>query len=492
MQDELGDTSPEEFRKQLHRLADSTADYRAHIEQLPVAPNAPPGSIQRALPSKPPEEGEPFEEILADIDRVIVPGLVHWDHPSFLAYFGWTTTAPGILGEIITAPLNLNAMTWRTSPAATELETVVIDWLRQWLDLPAEFGGVVYDTASVGIMHALAAAREEVAPLTRKLGLTNRKLPRFRIYTSDQAHSSAEKAAIALGLGEENVVRLPGDFEFRMDVGALSGALAEDLAQNFKPLAVIATVGTTSTASVDPVPEIAKICRENNVWLHIDGAYGGGFAMLPEFKWLTAGWTNADSIVINPHKTLFVPLDFSVLYLRDIERLRNVFTLVPEYLRGDTVAAEKNYMDFGIQLGRRFRALKAWMVFRSFGRTGMVARMREPLRLAKLFGKWIAADKRFELSAPVSMGVICFRWIGSTTGFGDAGRGPAIATTEEELDALNSKIVEEINVSGEAYLTQTKLRGRNVMRIGLGNVLTTERHLSAAWKLIQKTARSLA
>ena len=491
MQDELGDTSPEEFRKQLHRLADWIADYRAHIEQLPVAPNAPPGSIQRALPSKPPEEGERFEEILADIDRLIVPGLVHWDHPSFLAYFGWTTTAPGILGEIITAPLNLNAMTWRTSPAATELETVVIDWLRQWLELPAEFGGVVYDTASVGIMHALAVAREEVAPLTRKLGLTNRKLPRFRIYTSDQAHSSAEKAAIALGLGEENVVRVPSDFEFRMDVGALSGALAEDLAQNFKPLAVIATVGTTSTASVDPVPEIAKICRENNVWLHIDGAYGGGFAMLPEFKWLTAGWTKADSIVINPHKTLFVPLDFSVLYLRDIERLRNVFTLVPEYLRGDTVAAEKNYMDFGIQLGRRFRALKAWMVFRSFGRTGMVARMREPLRLAKLFGKWIAADKRFELSAPVSMGVICFRWIGSTTGFGDAGRGPAIATTEEELDALNSKIVEEINVSGEAYLTQTQLRGRTVMRIGLGNVLTTERHLSAAWKLIQKTARSL-
>src|SRR3954466_2806191 len=265
MQDELGDTSPEEFRKQLHRLADWIADYRAHIEQLPVAPNAPPGSIQRALPSKPPEEGERFEEILADIDRLIVPGLVHWDHPSFLAYFGWTTTAPGILGEIITAPLNLNAMTWRTSPAATELETVVIDWLRQWLDLPAGFGGVVYDTASVGIMHALAVAREEVAPLTRKLGLTNRKLPRFRIYTSDQAHSSAEKAAIALGLGEENVIRVPSDDQFRIDLNSLGQCIEADRQNGLQPMAVVATVGTTSTASVDAVQDIGNLCREEKL-----------------------------------------------------------------------------------------------------------------------------------------------------------------------------------------------------------------------------------
>src|SRR5437868_8161880 len=222
------DTPPEEFREQLHRLADWVADYRANLEQLRVAPNALPGSIQRALPSEPPNTAESFEKILADIDRIIVPGMVHWGHPNFLAYFGWTVTGPSILGEIITAPLNVNAMTWRTSPAATELETVVINWLRQWLDLPAEFGGVVYDTASVGVMHALAVAREQVAPLTRKLGLTNRKLPRFRIYTSDQAHSSAEKTAIALGIGEENVIRVQSDEEFRMDVGSLGKTIAQD------------------------------------------------------------------------------------------------------------------------------------------------------------------------------------------------------------------------------------------------------------------------
>src|SRR2546423_11586101 len=235
MTNELRDTPPEKFREQLHRLADGIADSRANIGQLRVAPNAPPGSIQRALPSEPPETGAGFEEILAEVDRIIITGMVHWGHPNFLAYFGWTVTGPSILGEIMTAPLNVNAMTWRTSPAATELETVVIDWLRQWLGLPPEFGGVVYDTASVGVMHALAVAREEAAPSTRKLGLTSRGLPRFRGYTSDQAHSSAEKAAIALGLGEENVVRVASDSDFRMNVEALGEAVARDLAEKLKP-----------------------------------------------------------------------------------------------------------------------------------------------------------------------------------------------------------------------------------------------------------------
>jgi len=277
------------------------------------------------------------------------------------------------------------------------------------------------------------------------------------------------------------------DSDFRMDVGALREALAKDRAQSLKPLAVIATVGTTSTASVDPIPEIAKICRENNIWLHIDGAYGGGFALLPEFKDLSEGWADADSIVINPHKTVFVPLDFSVLYIRNIERLRKVFTLVPEYLRGDTIEAEKNYMDYGIQLGRRFRALKAWVVWRSFGREGMVAFMREHLRLARLFGEWVRGSRDFELSAPISMGVVCFRAVAALYERRiDGGRRPPLQGTQ--IDALNSKIVEEVNASGKAYLTQTKLHGRTVIRIGLGNVLTTERHLAEAWNLIRKTA----
>src|SRR5881296_1917352 len=259
--DELGDTPPEIFREQLHRMADWIADYRGKIETLRVAPDSKPGAIRSALPSQPPEQGEPFEEILADVDRVILPGLVHWSHPMFLAYFGWTTTAPGILSEMISAPLNVNAMTWRTSPAATELETVVIDWLRQWMRLPRNFEGVVYDTASVGIMHALAVAREEAAPSTRKLGLIAAGAPVFRVYASDQAHSSAEKAAIALGLGEENVQRVPSDARFQMDVKSLGRAITRDRQQDFQPMAVIATVGTTSTASVDPIPEIATICR---------------------------------------------------------------------------------------------------------------------------------------------------------------------------------------------------------------------------------------
>src|SRR5213079_2097143 len=328
----LGDVPIAEFRRQLHKLADWIADYRETIGDIRVAPNNKPGAIRAALPAQPPEHGESFENILADVDRLILPGMVHWSHPMFLGYFGWTATAPGILGEIISVPLNVNAMTWRTCPAATELETVVIAWLRQWLGLPDEFGGVVYDTASVGIMHALAVAREEAAPSTRKLGLINRDLPRFRIYTSDEAHSAAEKAAITLGIGEENVQRVETDADFRIDVNALRETIARDVRHNFKPLAVIATVGTTSSASVDPIPEIAKICREEKMWVHIDGAYGGAFAMVPEYKWVSRGWEMADSIVVNPHKTLFVPLDFSVLYVRDLERLRHVFTLVPEVL----------------------------------------------------------------------------------------------------------------------------------------------------------------
>ena len=482
----LGDVPIAEFRRQLHQLADWIADYREKIGELRVAPNAKPGAIRAELSAQAPEQGEPFEKILADIDRVIVPGMTHWSHPMFLGYFGWTATAPGLLGEMISAPLNVNAMTWRTCPAATELETLVIAWLRQWLQLPEEFDGVVYDTASVGVMHALAVAREEAVPETRRLGLTNRDLPRFRIYTSDQAHSSAEKAAIALGIGEDNVQRVPSDAEFRMDAAALRAMVKRDVAEKFKPLAVVATVGTTSTASVDPVPEIAKICHEQKMWLHIDGAYGGGFAILPEYEWITKGWLNADSIIINPHKTLFVPLDFSVLYVRNLERLRRVFTLVPEYLRGDTVEAEKNYMDYGIQLGRRFRALKAWMIWRTFGREGIAAFMHEHIRLVNLLADWIRIDQRFELAAPVVMPVVCFRFVASEN---DTAASTANPT---RTDILNSEIVERINASGRAYLTQTKLRGRTVMRIGLGNVLTTEQHVRNVWELIQGTAEAVA
>ena len=468
----LGDIPNEEFRERLHKLADWVADYREHIAERPIAPNDKPGAVLAQLDQAPPEAGVALDEIFSDIERVIVPGVAHWAHPQFMSYFGCTTTSPGILAEMITAAMNVNAMTWRTSPAATELETLVLDWLRQWLTLSDQFQGVVYDTASISTMHALATAREQAAPNTRKLGLSGRaELPAFRIYTSDQAHSSVEKGAIAIGIGEDNVRRIPSDAQFRMDLPKLRDAITADVKAGLRPLAVVATVGTTSTASVDPVREIAKICREHAMWLHIDAAYGGGLALLPEEKWVTDSWAEADSLVINPHKMLFVPFDFSALYVRDIDRLRRLFTLAPEHLHlRDPAGAEINYMDYGVQLGRRFRALKAWVVWRAFGREGMAARIREHLRLAQLFARWVELDARFEISAPVMMGVVCFRLKNST---------------DEAADRQNSEAVARINASGDAYLTQTKLRGRVVMRLGLGNILTTEEHVARVWEMIR-------
>ena len=467
VQENLGDIPSEQFRAHLHQLADWIADYRENLDERPVAPNEKPGAVLAKISNAPPESGESLDRILADVDRVIAPGMVHWAHPQFMGYFGCTSTAPGLLADMITATFNVNAMTWRTSPAATELETLVLDWLRQWLGLPNEFGGVLYDTASVGVMHALAVAREEAIGDARTKGLTGRNdIPRLRIYVSDQAHSSADKAAIALGLGEENVVHVASDSEFRMDVSALAEAVASDKRNGFKPLAVVATLGTTSTASVDPIEEISVLCGEQKIFLHIDAAYGGGLALLPECAWVKQGWEKADSLVINPHKMLFVPLDFSVLYVRDLERLRRVFSLVPEYLRGDSVGADINYMDYSIQLGRRFRAIKAWMVWRTFGRAGIAARIREHLRLAHLLGEWIKNDERFELSAPIVMGVVCFR-------------------LRDADDKTNSAVVEKINASGKSYLTQTKLHGQTCIRLGLGNILTTEQHLRNVWQLVQ-------
>jgi aromatic-L-amino-acid decarboxylase len=469
---ELGDIPADVFRRHLHELADWIADYREHIAERPIAPNSKPGAVLAQLEAMPPETGTSFEEIFADLERVIVPGLAHWAHPQFMSYFGCTTTSPGILAEMITAALNVNAMTWRTSPAATELETLVLDWLRQWLRLPDEFSGVVYDTASISTMHALAVSREEASTSIRTLGLSGRsEFPIFRIYTSDQAHSSVEKAAIALGLGEHNVRRIASDSEFRMSVAALGEAVVGDLRHGFKPLAVVATVGTTSTASVDPVREIAALCAQYQMWLHIDAAYGGGLALLPEHEWVTDAWAEADSLVINPHKMLFVPFDFSALYVRDIERLRRLFTLTPEQLHlRDPGSVEINYMDYGVQLGRRFRALKAWVVWRAFGREGMAARIRDHLRLAQLFACWIEDDPRFEISAPVMMGVVCFRL-----------KDP----DDKAADQKNRETVAKVNASGSAYVTQTKLRGRIVMRLGLGNILTTEEHLRRVWEIIR-------
>ena len=478
----LGDLPEEEFRGALHQAAEWAADYRSSIAERPISAHGKPGDVSSKLPASIPKLPVPIETVVRDFEQLILPNLVHWGHPAFLGYFGSTTTAPGILGEMIAATLNVSAMTWATSPAATELESVVLRWLREMLQLPEKFFGIVYDTASVATLHALAAARESLPLNIRALGLTGRQdLPRLRIYASDQAHSSIVKAAIMLGIGEINVKRIVSDDLFRLDLNALKLAVQHDRSAGYLPLAVVATVGTTSAAAVDPIPEIAAFCKAEKIWLHVDAAYGGAMALLPEGRQLMKGVSEADSVVVNPHKWLFVPLDFSTLYTTHPALLREVFSLVPEYLRGDAEQAETNYMDYGIQLGRRFRALKAWMVFSAFGETGLVARLREHIRLARLFATWIENDPDFELLAPVEMGVVCFRAI-----FADSDGDNLVERTND----LNRLIVRSVNATGRAFLTHTVLRQNTAMRIAVGNVLTTEQHLAAVFSLIRQELQS--
>ncbi|MEO5903650.1 MAG: pyridoxal-dependent decarboxylase [Gemmatimonadaceae bacterium] len=476
----LGDMSPAVLRENLHRMADWAADYRENIERLPIAPMVSPGDTTRLTTSSVPENAEPMNRILGDLDAVVMPGILHWGHPKFVAYFGSTSNGPALLGEIAAAALNVSAMTWRTSPAATELEMVVLDWIRQMVGLPESFTGLVYDTASTGVLHAMAAAREGKGGDIRGRGMFGRNdLPRYRLYSSDQAHSSLEKAAIVLGFGEENVVHVPCDNSFRLDVSALRNAIDTDIRDGFVPLAVVATVGTTSTASIDPVAAISEVCREHDVWLHIDAAYGGPFAILQEGRYAFDGAEHADSIVLNPHKWLFVPLDFSTLYVRKPDLLREVFSLTREYLKLDASGGAINYMDYGYQLGRRFRALKAWMTFRAFGRSGIESRIRENCRLAAHFARLVSGNPLFELAAPQLMGVVAFRFL------------PELADGAK-IDRLNEEIVQKVNDSGRAYITHTRLNGLVAMRIGVGNLLTEERHLDDVWSRIIAAAGELA
>jgi aromatic-L-amino-acid/L-tryptophan decarboxylase len=468
-----GDWPPELFREAGHRTVDWVADYLARVEALPVLARVQPGEVRRSLPANPPQHGEPFEDLLADLDRVVLPGVTHWNHPGFLAYFGITASGPGILGEMVGAALNTNAMLWRTSPATTELEQGVLDWLRGMIGLPAPRFGLLTDTASTSTLVALAAARESVPGLeVRERGLSAPGTPRLRLYTSVEAHSSVEKAAIVLGLGREGVRKIPSDDAFRMDVAALAAAVREDRAAGWLPFAVSATVGTTSTTSVDPVPAIAEICGREALWLHVDAAYAGSAAVLPEKRWCLAGCEHADSLVTNPHKWLFVPIDASALFLRHPEVLRRALQLVPDYLQTSAAPDAVNLMDYGFQLGRRFRAIKLWWVIRAFGVEGIRRRIAEHCRLGELFASWVAADPGFELAAPVPFSTVCLRatW-------------PGVAP--EERDARNERILERVNADGRVFLSHTKLRGAYTLRVAIGNLRTEERHLRTAWDLLR-------
>ena len=464
---------PDEFRREAHRLVDWIADYLSRSERYPVLSTVRPGDISRELPSSPPEHGENFDDILDDFERVIVPGLTHWNHPGFFAYFAITGSAPGVLGEFLSAALNVQAMLWRTSPAATELEEVALGWLRDLIHLPREFEGVIYDTASVSSLHALAAAREAAIPGVRAQGLSGRALPHLRVYCSDQAHSSIDKAVMLLGLGHEALRKIPSDDEFRMRADALSAAIDEDRTHGILPLAVVATVGTTSTTSIDPVPEIASIAQREHLWLHVDAAYAGVAAMVPGYEHVLAGAERADSLVVNPHKWLFTPFDLSAFYTRRMDIVRRAFSLTPEYLKTTEAGAVRNLMDTGVQLGRRFRALKLWMILRYFGAEGIRARLAEHMRLARQFAGWVDADPNFERLAPVPFSVVCFR-------------AHPRGVSEARLDRLNEELLSRVNATGEVFLSHTRLREKLTLRLAVGHIRTTEQHVARALALLRE------
>ncbi len=476
----LGDMPAEEFRRFGHELIDWIANYFEHIEDLPVLAQVAPGDLKAQLPSAPPETGEPMQTILADVDRLIVPALTHWSHPSFFAYFATSTSAPGIFGELLSAAFDVKSMLWRTSPASTELEEVTLDWLRQMLGLDQGMSGFIYDTASVSSMHAIAAAREGVELRIREEGMSARKdLPLLRVYASEQAHSSIDKGIITLGLGQKSLRKIPADDQFRMDPQALADAIDEDKRNGILPFCVVATVGTTSTSSIDPVPAIVEICEPHAMWLHVDAAYGGSAAIVPEMRHVLAGCARADSLVLNPHKWLFTPFDCSVLYCRHLDLLRRAFSLVPEYLRTPEQEKVRSGSDYGVQLGRRFRALKLWMIIRYFGHQGLVARIREHCRLAQLFASWVQERPKWELMAPTPFALVCFRACPTI-------EGESAEDHEKRLDALNEAIMHGVNGTGKAFLSHTKLNDQLTLRLSIGNIRTTERHVKQVWDLLNE------
>jgi aromatic-L-amino-acid decarboxylase len=475
-----GDLPPDELRRALHRTADLIADYLERVGDYPVLPPVSPGDVGRALPAAPPAQGEPIDRVLDDYRRLIEPNVTHWNHPGFLAYFAISGSGPGILGEALAAGLNVNAMLWRTSPAAVELEERVCDWLRQMIGLPPVFQGHINDTASSSSLVALAAARHRLADLeVRTRGLAGRpEVPPLTVYASDQAHSSIDKACIVLGLGQENVRRIATDEAFRLSVPALEAAIAGDRAAGKRPMAVVATVGTTSTTSIDPVEAIAEVCAREGIWLHVDAAYAGSAAVCPEHRARMPGLERADSIVANPHKWLFTPVDCSVLWVKDPALLRAAFSLIPDYLRTDEPGVT-NLMDLGFQLGRRFRALKLWMVIRAFGVEGLRERIREHCAIARELAERIAADPGFELAAPVPFSTVCFRAL-------------LPGGTLEEEDRFNERLLARINAAGPFFLSATTLRGRYVPRIVVSNIRTSREHVEALWRLLAESARELS
>ena len=465
---------PNEFRRHGHAVVDWIADYLENPEQWPVLPSVRPGDLRSSLPPSPPLRGESMDAVLDDFRKLIVPATTHWNHPAFMAYFANSSTGAGVLGEALTAALNVNAMLWRTSPAATELELLTLDWLRQMLGLPDNFFGVIGDTASTNTLYALAAAREMHPELRiRQDGMSGRAdMPKVMVYCSEEAHSSVDKAVMTLGFGLSALRKIPTDDRLRMDADALDAAVKSDRWSGAIPLAVVATVGTTSTTAIDPVPAIAGICEREKMWLHVDASYGGTAAILPEMRHVLEGCERANSLVVNPHKWLFTPMDCSVLYTSQPGLLKRAFQHVPEFLVVSEGESVVNLMDYGIALGRRFRALKLWFVIRNFGVEGLQSLIREHIRFAQMLAAWIDDDPTLERLAEVNFSTVVFRH-----------RSPGM--TAEELNQHNARVLEKGNAAREVYLSHTRVRGSYAIRVAIGNIHTTEAHVRRALDLVR-------
>jgi aromatic-L-amino-acid/L-tryptophan decarboxylase len=465
--------TPEEFRRHGHEVVDWIADYYSRIESFPVLSQAKPGQIRASLPPHPPAHGEPFEAMLADIEKLILPGITHWQSPNFYAYFPCNASAPAILGDLLSSGLGVQGMLWATSPACTELETHVLDWLVEALGLPGKFlssasgGGVIQDTASSASLCALLAARERAT----KLGSNRRGCDgKLVAYTSTQAHSSVEKAAQIAGIGRENLRLIEVDEKFAMSADALARQIAEDRRAGLTPCFVCATVGTTSSNAIDPVPGIARICKENKIWLHVDAAMSGTATLCPEFRYIQDGVELADSYAFNPHKWMFTNFDCDCFWVADRAELIQTLSVLPEYLKNQATqsGAVIDYRDWQIPLGRRFRALKLWFVMRHYGIEGLQFHIRQHIALAQQFAEWVKQDDRFELAAPAPLNLVCFRLKGG--------------------DEVNQTLMERLNRSGDLYLTHTKLDGRFTLRLCVGQTNTQARHVERAWKRIREEA----
>ncbi len=481
MSKDSGHWDAEVFRREGHRMVDWIAEYLdGGNREHPVLSRVEPGEVSGKLPKNMPTTAEDPEAVWQDFLDIVMPGVTHWNHPGFMAYFSITGSGPGVLGEMLSAALDVNGMLWRTCPSATELELVVLDWMRRGIGLPEDFFGFLTDTASISSMLALAAAREAADPDVRRLGMAGRDdLKPLRVYASDQAHSSIAKGCLTIGIGLDGFRAVPHDADYRMDPEALARLIAEDKAAGYRPLAVVATVGTTSTTSVDPVPAIADICAAEGLWLHVDAAYAGSAALCPEYQPCLDGCDRADSLVFNPHKWLFTPIDASALYTRHPEVFKRAFSLVPEYLTTPVSGQVVDLMDYGVQLGRRFRALKLWWVLRCFGLEGIQERIRNHIEMARKFADWVDADQGFERLAPRPFSVICFR-------------ARPNGLEGEDLDRFNMELMERVNASGDIFLSHTKLDDGVALRVAIGNLGTVDTDIDRCRELLMEGMECLS